>query len=140
MQSAAEPQAPRFHPPSPPPGPVAQAPQPVELPVIEAPKLEAPKIDVPAAVPAVVAVAPSAAPPPPEKPKLAFEDVGPGPARTANSDRTVPSPKELVPDPLRNKSASPGGGGAIVGDIGDYSLANPNSVHAPSPGDIKSSM
>jgi len=140
MRSAPEPQAPRFHPPSPPPGPIAQALQPVQLPAIEAPKLEAPKIDVPSALPALTAVAPKAAPPPPEKPKLAFEDVGAGPARTSGSDRTIPTPKELVPDPLRSKSAASGGGGAIVGDLGDYSLANPNSLHAPSPGDIKSSM
>jgi TonB family protein len=141
MQSAPEPQAPRFHPPTPPPGPVAQAAAPVQLPAIETPKLEPPKIDVAAATPAVIAVAPKAAPPPPEKPKLAFEDAGSGPARTTpNPDRSIPSPKELVPDPLHNKPTSSGGGGTIVGDLGDYSLANPNSVHAPSPGDIKSSM
>ncbi len=141
MQSAPEPQAPRFHPPTPPPGPVAQAQaQPVQLPAIETPKLEPPKIDVPAALPAINAVAPNAAPPPPEKPKLAFEDVGAGPARTTtNPDRSIPTPKELA-DPLHNKPTSSGGGGTIVGDLGDYSLANPNSVHAPSPGDIKSSM
>lgn len=139
MQSAPEPQAPRFHPPTPPPGPVAQAAAPVLLPAIETPKLEAPKIDVPAATPAIIAVAPKAAPPPPERPKLAFEDVGPGPARTTGSDRTIPTPKELVPDPLHKPTQS-GGGGTIVGDLGDYSRANPNSVHAPSPGDIKSSM
>jgi TonB family protein len=142
MQSAPEPQAPRFHPPTPPPGPVAQAQvvQPVQLPAIETPKLEPPKIDVPAETPAVVAVAPKATPPPPEKPKLAFEDVGSGPARsTANPDRTIPTPKELA-DPLRNKPSASGGGGTIVGDLGDYSLANPNAVHAPSPGDVKSSM
>jgi TonB family protein len=142
MQSAPEPQAPRFHPPTPPPGPVAQAVTPqVQLPAIETPKLEPPKIDVPAATPAEIAVAPKATPPPAEKPKLAFEDVGPGPARsTSNPDRSIPTPKELVPDLLHNKSTSSGGGGTIVGDLGDYSLANPNSVHAPSPGDIKSSM
>jgi len=141
MRSAAEPQAPRFHPPTPPPGPVAQAqPQPVQLPAIETPKLEPPKIDVPAATPEVIAVAPKATPPPPEKPKLAFEDVGSGPARTTtNPDRSIPTPKEAA-DALRNKPTSSGGGGTIVGDLGDYSLANPNSVHAPSPGDIKSSM
>jgi TonB family protein len=142
MQSAPQAQAPRFHPPTPPPGPVARAqPQPVELPAIETPKLEPPKIDVPAATPDVVAVAPKATPPPPEKPKLTFEDAGSGPARTTtNPDRSIPTPKELVPDPLHNKPTSSGGGGTIVGDLGDYSLANPNSVHAPSPGDIKSSM
>jgi TonB family protein len=142
MQSAPEPQAPRFHPPTPPPGPVVQAQvQPVQLPAIETPKVEPPKIDVPTPTPAEIAVAPKATPPPPERPKLAFEDVGSGPARsTSNPDRTIPTPKEAVPDPLHNKPTASGGGGTIVGDLGDYSPASPNSVHAPSPGDIKSSM
>lgn len=140
MQSAPQATAPRLLRPSPPPGPVAQTPQPVQLPAIETPKIEAPKIDVPAEIPTLTAIAPKAAPAPPEKPKLAFEDVGPGPPRTTLSpDRTIPSPKELVPDPLR-RAAPSGGGPAIVGDIGDSSMTNPNSVHAPSPGEIKSNL
>jgi TonB family protein len=141
MQYSPERQAPRLQRPSPPPGPVVQVPKPVELPAIETPKLEPPKIDVPVAPPAITAVAPKpVTPAPPEKPKLAFEDVGPGPPRNAPSpDHSVPLPKDLVPDPLRNSSAA-GGGGTIVGDIGDSLRASPNSVHAPSSGDIKSSM
>jgi TonB family protein len=140
MRQAAQPQAPRRLPPSPPPGPIAQAPKPTILPAIEAPKIEAPKLDVPTVVPAITAVAPRPATTP-EKPKLTFEDIGAGPARaTTNPNRALPTPKEVVPDPINRPPTPAGGGGTIVGDIGDSSLVNPNSVHAPSPGDAKSNL
>lgn len=146
MHQSAQPQAPRrLAPPSPPPGPVAQAPQPTPIiaatPAIEAPKLEAPKIEVPAAIQANNAVAPKAVQAPPERPKLAFEDVGAGPPRTSpNPNRVVPLPKEVVPDPLHKPTPQSGGGGAIVGDLGDSSLVNPNALHAPSQGEAKSNL
>jgi TonB family protein len=139
MRSAPVPQAPRFHPPSPPPGPVAEA-QPVRLPALETPKIEAPKIDVPVPTPSVTAAAPAPKPPTqPDKPKLAFEDIGSSQPRTPNAKSAIPMPKEVVPDPLA-KSTPPGGGGAIVGDIGDSSITTPNSLHAPSPGEVKSNL
>ncbi len=136
MRSAPKPQAPRFHPPSPPPGPVAQA-QPVRLPALETPQIEAPKVDLPAPMPAVTAAAPK--PAPQEKPKLAFEEVGSGQPSSPNAKSAIPLPKEVVPDPLPKPTAR-GGGGAVVGDIGDSSLLTPNFVHAPSPGEIKSNL
>jgi TonB family protein len=144
MHSGGRAQAPRQLRPSPPPGPIARAAPPapptiIEAPKPELPKIEPPKIDVPA-LPAIRAEAPKpvqAA----EKPKLMFEDVGAGPAKAAaKSDRTIPLPKDVIPDPLRKPSAPTGGGGAIVGDIGDSSVMSPNSMHAPSSGDIKSNL
>jgi TonB family protein len=136
MRSAPEPQAPRFHPPSPPPGPVAEA-QPVRLPALETPKIEAPKIEVQAAMPAVTAAAPK--PAPQEKPKLAFEDVGSGQPHAANPKSAIPLPKDVVPDAIP-KATAQGGGGTFVGDVGDSSLMTPNSIHAPSPGESKSNL
>jgi len=155
MLSAPAPQAPKFRPPSPPPGPVAQRPQPVkvaavdppkieapkiETPKPEAPKQEAPKIEVPVTTPPVVAAAPkAAAPPTPEKPKLTFEDVGAGIRTSSNPNRSVPLPRDLAPDPIHAQTA-PGGGGTIVGDLGDSSSVNPNAMRSASPGEVKSNL
>jgi TonB family protein len=141
MRPAPEPQAPRFHPPSPPPGPVAAA-QPVRLPPIETPKIEAPKIDVPSAMPAVTAAAPAPAPTPPpqEKPKLAFEDVGSSQTHAPSGKSAIPLPKDVVPDPIPKAAPARGGGGTMVGDIGDSSITTPNSMHTPSPGESKSNL
>jgi TonB family protein len=138
MRSAPVPQAPRFHPPSPPPGPVAEA-QPVRLQALETPKIEAPKIDVPVPTPSVTATAPAPKAPPPDKPKIAFEDIGSGQPRTPNAKSAIPLPREVVPDP-QPKPAPQGGGGTLVGDVGDSSVMTPNFVHAPSPGEVKSNL
>jgi TonB family protein len=151
MVSSPAPQAPKFHPPSPPPGPVAQTPQPqpvkvaaveppkIEAPKIETPKPEAPKIEVPTNPTITAAVPAPPAPPTPQKPKLAFEDIGAGPKASQNPNRSVPLPKDLAPDPIHAQAAS-GGGGTIVGDVGDSSTISPNSMRSPSPGEVKSNL
>jgi TonB family protein len=145
MHSESQPQSPRHLRPSPPPGPIARAAQPapptvIEPPKIELPKIEPPKIDVPA-LPAITAAAPKPVQAPQEKPKLMFEEVGPGPMKAAaKSDRTIPLAKDVPQEPLHKASTPTGGGGAIVGDLGDSSVMSPNSMHAPSSGDIKSNL
>jgi TonB family protein len=155
MRQAAQPSSPRVRTPSPPPGPVIPTPQPIPQttpqpkPVqtviqaaipAEPPKPDAPKIELPAAIPAVTAVAPKQTPQQ-EKPKLAFEDVGGAPPRTTpDPSRNIPLPKEMAPDPSKRPATPSGGGGAIVGDIGQSSLTNPNALHAPSQGESKSNL
>jgi TonB family protein len=148
MRQAAQPTAPRYLPPSPPPVPVIPTPQPKPAQTViqaaipaEPPKPEAPKIEVPAATPAITAVAPNPTSTQQEKPKLAFEDIGGAPPRTSpDPNRKVPLPKEVAPDPINRPATPSGGGGAIVGDIGQSSLTNPNALHAPSQGESKSNL
>jgi len=144
---APEPKAPRFRAPQPAPGPVAQAPLPA--PAVEPPKIEPPKIEVAASAPPpppVISTQPvqPVAPPQPEKPKLAFENVGAGPAHVAapNPNAVVPSAKITVQDAARNSvpNTIPGGGGTVVGDVGDSTTTIPNLNQAPSPGRIGSNL
>src|SRR5271170_5531859 len=118
-QAAPEPQAPRFRVPQPAPGP----PPP---PVISTQPVQ------------------PVSPPQPEKPKLAFENVGAGPAHVAapNPNAVIPSAKVTVQDAVRNNApnATPGGGGTIVGDVGDNTTTIPNLNQAPSPGRIGSNL
>lgn len=131
---APRPRAPRFRPPAPPPGPVSPAPTLV-------PALEPPKIEVAAAAPPPVAgTAPQAQPPPPqEKPKLAFENVGSFSKAPPNPNVQVPQPATSVQDAMR-VAAKPGGGGVIVGDIGDDLNTRPNLSQLPSPGRTGSNL
>jgi TonB family protein len=130
-------QAPRYRPPQPPPGPIAQpTPPPVPTPIIEPPKIQVAAVQ-PAPTPVSIAPTPppngstpQAAPPPPEsKPKIAFENVAPPTAIRINGP--PPDPRMLMhpaPPEFTNPTRPPGGGGVSVGDSGDdlnlYSGAN----------------
>ena len=132
------PQAPRFR---------APMPAPVPTPAVPAP-IEPPKIDaalVPPPPPA--GNLPQAAPPPVEKPKLAFEPVGAGgasPQPNTNPNVKLPPIANTIADMLRTPSspansppATPAGG-LIIGDMDDMpTLASPN---APSPGPARSNL
>ena len=148
-QAAPKPQAPRFRAPQPAPGPVERAPLPA--PAAAPPKIEPPKIEAAASPPpppppviSTQPVQPQQPPPQPEKPKLAFENVGAGPAHVVapNPNAVVPSTKSTVEDVARNAAPNPiqGGGGTMVGDIGDSSTTIPNLNQAPSPGRIGSTL
>jgi TonB family protein len=132
-----QPQAPRFRPPAPQPGPITEPPAPP-------PSIEPPKIEVAAsAPPPVTGVNPVVVPPapPPEKPKLAFESVGGGTTQgvTPNPNPKLQPPKTSVEEAVRS-ATTPGGGGVIVGDIGD-DLANiPGLSQLPSPGKLGSNL
>jgi TonB family protein len=134
------PQAPRFR---------APLPAPVPTPAIPAP-MEPPKIDaavIPPPPPPSPGNLPQAAPPPAEKPKLAFEPVGAGgPSSQPNSNPNVKLPPvaNTIADMLRTPSspansppAAPAGG-VMIGDMDDLpTLASPN---APSPGPARSNL
>lgn len=137
-QSAPQPQAPRFRPPAPAPGPVSE-------PIIEPPKIEQPKLEAPVGappLPVIAAIPPQQKPPPPPppgKPKLAFESVGSMAASTApKPNAIVPQVKASVDNALKN--VAPGGGGAIVGDTGDSTMTIPNASEAASTGRIGSNL
>lgn len=127
------PQAPRFRPPSPPPGPVAQ-------PAASAPVIEPPKIEVATSVPPppVAGTVPQA-PPPQEKPKLAFESVGSASRTVAPNPVEVPQPQTSLQDMARPVTR-PGGGGVMVGDIGDDLHTIPNLNQVPSLGRAGSNL
>jgi len=112
-------------PPGPPPSP-ASGPRRQFLPPgsSQQSKLEAPKIDLPAQG---VQSLPSAPPPilagpPPDKPKVAFEQVGP-PAGTPTGSpagTAVKPPKLTVDEAVKSMTRSGGAGGPIVGDTGAF--------------------
>ncbi|HTD45421.1 MAG TPA: TonB family protein [Bryobacteraceae bacterium] len=127
------PQAPRFRPPPPAPGPVAAVP----APVIEPPKIEASATPPP---PIPAGRIPQE-PPPPEKPKLAFEPVGArGPSPIPNPDNIkLPDPKTSAEQALRASiQPSPQGGGIVIGDIDEFNaIPNPNQ---PPAGPVRSNL
>jgi TonB family protein len=97
------------------------------------PAIQPPKIELPAASPPPAAgVIPQPLPPPPpppEKPKLAFESVGAETRTAPNPNPQIQPPKTSVEDAVR--SAQPGGGGGIVvGDVGEdlISITGANRV------------
>jgi protein TonB len=112
--------------------------------------MEPPKIDaavIPPPPPPSPGNLPQAAPPPAEKPKLAFEPVGAGgPSSQPNSNPNVKLPPvaNTIADMLRTPSspansppAAPAGG-VMIGDMDDLpTLASPN---APSPGPARSNL
>jgi TonB family protein len=123
------PQAPRFRPPEPAPGPVA---------AIEPPKIEA-EATPPPPIPAGKL---PQEPPPPEKPKLAFEPVGAGGASRVpnpNPNLKLPDPKTAAEQALRASiQPSPQGGGIVIGDIDELNtIPNPNQ---PAPGPVRSNL
>jgi TonB family protein len=129
-------QAPRFRAPARPPGPIAQTPAPP-------PSIEPPAIEVPAAAPPpVVGTIPQLqAPPPKEKPKLAFESVGSGARATPNPNVQIPLPKTSVQDAVRGAATQPAGGGGIaVGDIGDDFTTLPGLNQNEPPGRVGSNL
>lgn len=136
---APAPQAPRFRAPQRAPLPTPAAPTPIEPPRIDA-------AVVPPPPPASPGNLPQAAPPPAEKPKLAFEPVGAGGAAAhPNSNPSVKLPPiaNTIADVLRTPSipnsppATPGGG-MMIGDMDDVTtLASPD---APSPGPARSNL
>jgi protein TonB len=129
---APAPQSPKFLPPQPAPGPAVSTAQPVPTPVIEQPKIQV------AANPPPPVIAPQPQQPvqqpvaaaEPQKPKLSFESVG------AQSVTVVPPNPVKLPMPNR----SVGGGGTIVGDIGDSTTIVPNINNTPSTGRIGSNL
>ncbi len=144
MVSAPVPQAPRLKAPTPPPGPVAKAPEPVKLAAIDPPKIDPPKIELPKMEQPVISAAPpkpppaaAPAPPPPEKPKIAFEDIGSTQHVAPNPNRGVPLPKQLAD---QQRQPTFGGGGTIVGDVGDSPVTTQNAQHAPSQGETRSNL
>ena len=132
--------APQFRLPQPAPGPIASAPQPVPMPVIEQPKIQVaaastpppltPSIQPLAQQPPQQQAQTAAAPPQPEKPKLAFESVSAQPIHVE-----APNPIKI---PIPSKSILPGAGGTIVGDTGDSTTTIPSNL--PSPGRIGSNL
>jgi TonB family protein len=117
LRSAVESQpARRFRPPSLAPGLPAPAQNGI-------PSIEPPKIEVSSGVPLPnmtgVGAVSAGPPPPPDRPKLAFENVTGG-----NSPKQNPNPANLTakldaPKPFTVPRASSGGGGPKVGDIGE---------------------
>lgn len=110
-------QAPRFRPPAPTPGPPAAAP---------APQIETPKIDVAMASPAppIPAALPQA--PPPEKPKMAFENLaaGSGPKPSSSLNIALPTPPTSLQEAAKAAIHPSNAGGVAVGDSSeDVSLA-----------------
>jgi len=127
------PQAPRFRPPEPAPGPVAAVP---------APAIEPPKIEASATPPPIPAGRIPQEPPPPEKPKLAFEQVGaggPSPAPNRDPNIKLPDPKTSAEQALRASiQPSPQGGGIVIGDIDELNaIPNPNQ---PPTGPVRSNL
>ena len=110
-------QAPRFRPPAVVPGPQAAPP---------APAIETPKIDVAMSNP--LPAMPNALPQvqPPDKPKMALENVsaGAGPKPSTNLNLTLPSPQFSVQEAAKAALHPSTSGGVTVGDSGeDVSLA-----------------
>ena len=103
-----------------------------------APSLEPPRIEVASGAPLAPTTgigAPSAGPPPPpERPKLALENVTGGTSTKPNPNPSVKLelPKS-VPDPSRLAPRPAGGAGVSVGDIGEAAPALTGVTPAPVP-------
>jgi TonB family protein len=127
------PQVPRFRAPVP-----ARIPVPAPAVIPEPPKVEQTRIET------EVAVAPpppigrlQVGPPPPEKQKLAFENIGAGGPTPRSSDYYQPSSK--IPDPraaaenaLSSSIRPPGSAGVSVGDV-ENAAPSPNLPSVPGP-------
>jgi len=120
----------RFRPPSLAPGPPAPA-QP-GLPTLEPPKIEQASS---APLPPMNGVgAPSIGPPPPpERPKLALENVpgGTSPKPNPNPSVRIDLPKTSLQDITRAAARPGGGGGTVVGDIGEMAPTITGAVPNP---------
>jgi TonB family protein len=89
------------------------------------------------------AAAPTALPPPPAKPKIAFESPGAftgNPGQTGTTPR-IQAPKNSVEDTIRQVAKGGGSQGLMVGDIEMTNLGiNPASPSVPVPGKLGSSL
>jgi TonB family protein len=134
------PQAPRFRQPLPAPAPVPAIPAPIEPPKIDAVAIPPPPVASPGNLPQVT-------PPPPEKPKLAFESVGAGgtsPRPSANPNVKLPPIATTIEETLRNTNPpasppAPPTGGVVIGDIDEFTTI-PSPNQAPSPGPARSNL
>lgn len=119
---------PRFRPPVPVPGP--PAPPPSAAPVIDAPKIE---IAAQGPVPSFGTGTPSLPPPPSNtKPKMVIENVtGPSPRPNPNPNVRLDAPKPSLEEMARAATRSPGGGGLVVGDVGEAVPGIPGSSQTP---------
>jgi TonB family protein len=146
------PQAPKFRPPEPVVARNIPAAPPVVSPVVQQPpkpepaRIEPPKIEAESAPPPVPAGRlPQTAPPPPDKPKLAFENVGSGGSGprttyTPNPFSKVPDPKTAAENALRASvqpspnAAGQGASGVVVGDVDEMNAAaSPDQAGAAGP-------
>jgi TonB family protein len=132
-----------------PPAPIPQAPRfrlPAVRPGLTAPQIDAPQIDAAALPPPAPSAGnlPQVAPPPAEKPKLAFEPVGAGgTSHVPNVNVKIPKAASVADEAWRAPAppaASQGSsGGLTVGDIDEMnSLPFPNQ--APSAGPVRSNL
>ena len=132
------PQAPRFRPPLP--APIPAIPAAIEPPKIEAAVVPPPPVASPGNLP-------QAAPPPDEKPKLAFEPVGAGgasPRPNANPNVKFPGIAHTLEDVLRTPAAPstpqpPTPGGMTIGDMDEFTTI-PSPNQAPSSGPQRSNL
>jgi len=137
--SAPVPQAPHFRAPAPTP-PAPAIPAPIDPPKIEAEAVPPP----PAASPGKM---PQIAPPPAEKPKLAFESVGadgssPRPNTTPNAKLppVASTLDEMLRAPVRPAGPQPpAAGGVVIGDIDEFTTI-PAPNQAPSSGPARSNL
>jgi protein TonB len=130
------PQAPRFRAPQPAPIPVPSVPAPIEPPKIETAALPPPPAASPGKLPQVA--------PPPEKPKLAFENVGAAgtsPRISADPNVKLPQPATTIEEAMRNPlpPSPPSSGGVVIGDIDEMTtIPSPNMT--PSSGPVRSNL
>ena len=108
--STPRPQAPRFVPRAPDPGP----PEPAAAP---APVIEPPKIEVAAAAPLPSGGRVQELPPPAQKPKLTFESLASASVRSPSTNPAVSLPKPSVSDTTKAPTRPSGAGGTTVGDV-----------------------
>jgi len=132
------PQAPRFRAPIPAPAAAPSIPAPIEPPKIEAEA--APPLPVPSP-----GILPPVTPPPPDKPKLAFEPVGSGgtsPHPNYNPNAKLPPIAKTIEDTLRPTTppapAQPSAG-VTIGDIDEFTNI-PSQNQAPSNGPARSNL
>lgn len=143
-------QAPKYRPPRPLPGPVAQpAPPPARVPIIEPPKIQVSSAQPPPLPPSIAPPAdpngtiPQAPPPPASsKPKMAFENIAP--PTVMRRSGPPPDPRMLM-HPAPPEYSAPtdrpvGGGGISVGDSGDDLTLLPGLNQAQSKGRMGSNL
>ena len=132
------PQAPRFRAPIPAPAAAPSIPTPIEPPKIEAEATPPPPV-------ASSGILPPIAPPPPDKPKLAFEPVGSGgtsPGRVYSPNAKLPPIahrlEETLHPPTPPAPAQPSAG-VTIGDIDEFTNI-PSQNQAPSNGPARSNL
>ena len=132
------PQAPHFKAPVPAPAASPAIPAPIEPPKIDAAALPPPPVASPGNLPQI-------APPPPEKPKLAFEPVGsggPSPHPNTNPNVKLPPIATTIEEALRTPAPLPPAqpsAGVMIGDIDEFTTI-PSPNQAPSSGPARSNL